>query len=232
MKRAVKALFIAVYFAALIYAFIYVKFLTYDVDVQHMDIYFGKVPEGTAFADILMKDSSDELRLNVDTDTNCSYYVLSVKVPDLDIDENSEIVRYNEDGYRSLMFTRNDYGAVFLEELQIASGKADDHICFGGYTQPILKHFHHIKVAYCDKEGNILGITNEVKVKRVPLYNIEYEIKADSNDLSCKVVLARQYYVIAVFLLSVILLAVSVIVKIKRKAAQKAQSAKATENAD
>ena len=66
----------------------------------------------------------------------------------------------------------------------------------------------------------------------MPLYNIEYEIKADGNDLSCKVVLARQYYVIAVFLLSVILLAVSVIVKIKRKAAQKAQSAKATENAD
>lgn len=229
MKKAVKVFFITVYFAALICAFIYFKFLTYNVDVQHMDIHFGDVPEGTAFADILLKDSNDELRLNLDINTNFNYCALVGLIPDFDIDENSEIVRYNEDDYRSLMFNHTDFGSVYLEGLEIARGENDAYMCFGGYTQPILKHFRHIKVAYCDKDGNILGITKEVEVKSVPLYYTEYEIKADGDDLSCKIVLARYYYVIAIFLLSVILLAVSVIVKIKRKAAQKVQPAKVTE---
>jgi len=232
MKRAVKALFIAVYFAVLICVFIYVTFLTHDVDVQHMDIYFGDVPEGTAFADILLKDSNDELRLNLDINTNFNYCALVGLIPDFDIDENSEIVRYNEDDYRSLMFNHTDFGSVYLEGLEIARGENDAYMCFGGYTQPIIKHFRHIKVAYCDKDGNILGITNEAEVKSVPVYYTEYEIKADGDELSCKIVLARMYYVIAVFLLSVIVLAVSVIVKLRRKAAQKARSAKAAEDTE
>lgn len=232
MKRAVKALFIAVYFAVLICVFIYVTFLTHDVDVQHMDIYFGEVPEGTAFADILLKDSSDELRLDLDINTNFNYCALVGLIPDFDIGENSEIVRYNEDDYRSLMFNHTDYGSVYLEGLEIARGENDDYMCFGGYTQPILKHFRHIKVAYCDKDGNILGITKEIKVKKTPLNDVTYEIKADGDELSCKIVLARMYYVIAVFLLSVIVLAVSVIVKFRRKAAQKARSAKAAEDTE
>lgn len=232
MKRALKAFFIVVYFAALICVFIYVTFLTHDVDVQHMDIYFGDVPEGTAFADILLKDSGDELRLNLDNDTNFSYYSLGSLIPDFDVDENSEIVRYNDDDYRSLMFNHTDYGSAYLEGLEIDRGETDGHMCFGGYTQPILKHFRYIKVAYCDKNGNILGMTNETEVKSVPLYHTEYEIKADGDELSCKIVLARMYYVIAVFLLSVIVLAVSGIVKLRRKAAQKARSAKVTEDTE
>ena len=225
MKRAVKALFIAVYFAVLIYIFVGMALSGY-VDFDHMNIYFGEVPEGTAFADILLKDSSDELRLDLDINTNFNYCALVGLIPDFDIGENSEIVRYNEDDYRSLMFNHTDYGSVYLEGLEIAQGENDDYMCFGGYTQPILKHFRHIKVAYCDKDGNILGITKEIKVKKTPLNDVTYEIKADGDELRCRFFKAPKYYLLALVLWAAVLFAVcAAVIIIKEKIAER-QSAK------
>lgn len=217
MKRAVKALFIAVYFAVLICVFIYVTFLTHDVDVQHMDIYFGEVPEGTAFADILVKGKAEDTEIDFNVSNG---YVLKV-------DRSCEIAEYNVDGYTSLFLKHK----VDLEMRDLSPDSENKYMEVGGgsYT---LSRFSHMKLAYCDKDGNILGITKETEVKKTPLNDFTYEIKADGDELSCKIVLARMYYVIAVFLLSVIVLAVSVIVKLRRKAAQKARSAKAAEDTE
>jgi hypothetical protein len=212
MKRAVKALFIAVYFAVLIYIFVGMALSGY-VDFDHMNIYFGEVPKGTAFADILLKDSSDELRLDLDINTNFNYCALVGLIPDFDIGENSEIVRYNEDDYRSLMFNHTDYGSVYLEGLEIARGENDDYMCFGGYTQPILKHFRHIKVAYCDKDGNILGITEEKKITPVYLREVQYEFDADGEELSCRLITQHIYFQIWLLLLFMLILGVVILMR-------------------
>ena len=212
MKRAVKALFIAVYFAVLICVFIYVTFLTHDVDVQHMDIYFGDVPEGTAFADILVKGKAE------DTEMDFNVYNGSV----LEVDRSCEIAEYNADGYTSLFLKHR---GVDLEMRDLSSDSENKYMEVGGGSHT-LSRFRYIKLAYCDKDGNILGITKETEVKKTPLNDFTYEIKADGDELSCKIVLARMYYVIAVFLLSVILLAVcAAVIIIKEKLAER-QSAK------
>jgi len=218
MKRAVKALFIAVYFAVLICVFIYVTFLTHDVDVQHMNIYFGEVPEGTAFADILVKGKAEDTEMDFNVSNG---YVLKV-------DRSCEIAEYNADGYTSLFLKHR---GVDLEMRDLSPDSENKYMEVGGGSHT-LSQFRYIKLAYCDKDGNILGITKETEVKKTPLNDFTYEIKADGDELSCKIVLARMYYVIAVFLLSVIVLAVSVIVKLRRKAAQKARSAKAAEDTE
>ena len=220
MKRAVKVLFIAVYIAVLIalFGFLGICFGSCigrgsSGDVSHVEIELENVPEGTAFADILLKDSSDELRLDLDINTNFNYCALVGLIPDFDIGENSEIVRYNEDDYRSLMFNHTDYGSVYLEGLEIARGENDDYMCFGGYTQPILKHFRHIKVAYCDKDGNILGITEEKKITPVYLREVQYEFDADGEELSCRLITQHIYFQIWLLLLFMLILGVVILMR-------------------
>ena len=220
MKRAVKVLFIAVYIAVLIalFGFLGICFGSCigrgsSGDVSHVEIELENVPEGTAFADILLKDSNDELRLDLDINTNFNYCALVGLIPDFDIGENSEIVRYNEDDYRSLMFNHTDYGSVYLEGLEIARGENDDYMCFGGYTQPILKHFRHIKVAYCDKDGNILGITEEKKITPVYLREVQYEFDADGEELSCRLITQHIYFQIWLLLLFMLILGVVILMR-------------------
>jgi hypothetical protein len=217
IKRTAKAL-IAVYFAVFMCVFGGTAAFAWDVDTSHLDISFGEVPEGTAFADILVKGNWEE--------NNMDFNVYNGSV--LRVDSSCELAKYNKDGYTSLFLKHR---GVDLEMRDLSPDSENKYMEVGGGSHT-LSQFRYIKLAYCDKDGNILGITKETEVKKTPLNDFTYEIKADGDELSCKIVLARMYYVIAVFLLSVIVLAVSVIVKLRRKAAQKARSAKAAEDTE
>ena len=211
MKRKIKVIFIAVYFAVLIYTFVCLA-LSWHVDFGHMNIYFGEVPEGTAFADILVKGKAEDTEMDFNVSNG---YVLKV-------DRSCEIAEYNADGYTSLFLKHR---GVDLEMRDLSPDSENKYMEVGGGSHT-LSQFRYIKLAYCDKDGNILGITKETEVKKTPLNGFTYEIKADGDELRCKIVLARYYYVIAIFLLSVILLAVcAAVIIIKEKLAER-QSAK------
>ncbi|WP_303836045.1 hypothetical protein [Ruminococcus flavefaciens] len=150
MKRAVKVLFIAVYFAVLIYTFVCLA-LSWHVDFGHMNIYFGEVPEGTAFADILVKGKAE------DTEMDFNVYNGSV----LEVDRSCEIAEYNADGYTSLFLKHK----VDLEMRDLSPDSENKYMEVGGGSHT-LSRFRYIKLAYCDKDGNILGITKETEVKK------------------------------------------------------------------
>ena len=211
MKRAVKALFIAVYFAVLIYTFVCLA-LSGHVDFGHMNIYFGEVPEGTAFADILVKGKAE------DREMDFNVYNGSV----LKVDRSCEIAEYNTDGYTSLFLK---HSGVDLEMRDLSPDSENKYMEVGGGSHT-LSRFSHMKLAYCDKDGNILGITKETEVKKTPLNDFTYEIKADGDDLRCRLFKAPKYYLFALVLWGVILIGVcAAVIIIKEKVAER-QSAK------
>lgn len=210
MKRAVKALFIAVYFAVLIYIFACMA-ISGHVDFGHINIYFGEVPEGSAFADILVEGKAE------DREIDFNVYNGSV----LKVDRSCEIAEYNVDGYTSLFLKHK----VDLEECDLSPDSENKHMEVGG-GQNTLRRFSHMKLAYCDKDGNILGITKEIKVKKTPLNDFTYEIKADGDDLRCRFFKAPKYYLLALVLWTVVLFAMcAAVIIIKEKLAER-QSAK------
>ena len=210
MKRAVKAL-IAVYFAVLIYTFVCLA-LSGHVDFGHMNIYFGEVPEGTAFADILVKGKAE------DTEMDFNVYNGSV----LEVDRSCEIAEYNADGYTSLFLKHR---GVDLEMRDLSPDSENKYMEVGGGSHT-LSRFRYIKLAYCDKDGNILGITKETEVKKTPLNDFTYEIKADGDELRCRFFKAPKYYLLALVLWAAVLFAVcAAVIIIKEKIAER-QSAK------
>jgi hypothetical protein len=211
MKRAVKVLFIAVYFAVLIYTFVCLA-LSGHVDFGHMNIYFGEVPEGTAFADILVKGKAE------DTEMDFNVYNGSV----LEVDRSCEIAEYNADGYTSLFLKHR---GVDLEMRDLSPDSENKYMEVGGGSHT-LSRFRYIKLAYCDKDGNILAITKKTEVKKTPLNDFTYEIKADGDELSCKVFNGPRYYLFALVLWAVVLFALcAAVIIIKEKIAER-QSAK------
>ena len=210
IKRTAKAL-IAAYFAVLMCIFGGTAAFAWDVDTSHLDISFGEVPEGTAFADILVKGKAE------DTEMDFNVYNGSV----LEVDRSCEIAEYNADGYTSLFLKHK----VDLEECDLSPDSENKHMEVGGGSHT-LSRFRYIKLAYCDKDGNILGITKETEVKKTPLNDFTYEIKADGDDLRCRFFKAPKYYLLALVLWAVVLFAVcAAVIIIKEKIAER-QSAK------
>jgi hypothetical protein len=177
-----------------------------------MNIYFGEVPEGTAFADILVKGKAE------DTEMDFNVYNGSV----LEVDRSCEIAEYNADGYTSLFLKHR---GVDLEMRDLSPDSENKYMEVGGGSHT-LSQFRYIKLAYCDKDGNILGITKETEVKKTPLNDFTYEIKADGDDLRCRFFKAPKYYLLALVLWAAVLFAVcAAVIIIKEKIAER-QSAK------
>ena len=210
MKRALKVLFTIVFFAVFIYIFAGMA-ISGHVDFEHMNIYFGEVPEGAAFADILVKGRAEDRE--IDFNVSNGYF--------LKVDRNCEIAEYNADGYTSLFLKHR----IDLEEYDLSPDSENKHMEVGG-GQSTLSRFPYMKLAYCDKDGNILGITKEIKVKKTSLNDFTYEIKADGDELECKVLKGPKYYLLVLAILVLILLAVCAVVIIRTKNSQKAQYAK------
>lgn len=210
MKRAAKAV-IAVYFAVVMCIFGGVNAFAWNVDTSHMDISFGEVPEGTAFADILVKGKWEE--------NNMDFHVYNGSV--LGVDENCELAKYNEDGYTSLFLKHK---GTTLEQVDLSPESKNKHMEFAVEvgTEKLFNHYRHIKIAYCDKDGKILGTTNEVKVEKVTWGNPYYKIEANGSSLTCDVNRGPAYFMIvlvpvAFISIAVIVIAVIITAKLTRK---------------
>ena len=198
IKRAVKAL-IAVYFAVLMCIFDGTAAFAWNVDTSHLDIDFDEVPEGTAFADILVKGNWEE--------NNMDFNVY-----------NGSVLR---DGYTSLFLKHK---SITLEQVDMSPESKNKHMEFAVEvgTEKLFNHYRHIKIAYCDKDGNILGTTNEVKVKKVTWGDPYYKIEANGSSLTCNVNQGPAYFMIVLvpvmfIALAVVIIALVITVRLSKK---------------
>ncbi|MPM55468.1 hypothetical protein SDC9_102265 [bioreactor metagenome] len=91
-----------------------------------------------------------------------------------EVSENSEIARYNKDGFMSYAFhvknanvktTQSDYSEnnqknllfTFAEDLSDGNNRENEKICHS---------FKEARLAYCDKDGNILLVSNIFSLKK------------------------------------------------------------------
>lgn len=210
IKRTAKAL-IAAYFAVLMCIFGGTAAFAWDVDTSHLDISFGEVPEGTAFADILVKGNWEE--------NNMDFNVYNGSV--LRVDSSCELAKYNKDGYTSLFLKHR---GTTLEQVDLSPQSKNKHMEFAVEvgTEKLFNHYRHIKIAYCDEDGNILGITNEVKIKKSFWGMPAYTIAANGSSLTCDVNNGPPYFMLvlvpaAFTALAVIMITVVITSKLSKK---------------
>ena len=210
MKRAVKA-FIAVYCVLFMCFFGGITVYAWNTDTRYQNIELKNATSGTAFADILVKDRKNDKYAADFNEENAQL---------LGVTKDCGLAAYDTDGYTSMLLRHNC--AVF--------DKADltEHSCVYSKlnvdNNKLFNHFRKIKAAYCDKDRNVLGVTDEVKIEAV-VFNTPaaYIIQTDGEPLSCRISTGPPYYmmvVVPVFVLlpAIVLIAVITAVRVKRKA--------------
>ena len=205
MKRAVEA-FIAVYFTVIMCFMGGMAAFAWNVDTLRQSITLKNAPEGTAFADILVKDKKNDKYAVDFSEENGKL---------LGLGKDCELAKYEEGGYMSMLLRHNC--AVFETSEQnytVLKLKEENNTLFN--------HFSRIKVAYCDKDGNILGITNEVKIKKSFWGMPAYTIVANGSSLTCDVNNGPPYFMMvlvpaAFAALAVIIITVVITVKLSKR---------------
>ena len=182
MKKRVKA-FIAVIFTVLccVSGGMSAYAMT-PVEPNVIIIGYNNAPEGTAFIDILFKNrKNDKYRLADGEEPLCKLSVRGENETgfrELALGRDCGIARYN-DGYSSFFFNKKtsvtvDCSAnyVFIE---ITGG--------GAQNRDLFNYYKEFKVAYCDENGNVLGVTDAVKAEKNKNTS-EYHIYANDKALS------------------------------------------------
>ena len=172
MKRAVK-IFIAVYLAVFmcVSGGISALAITWETDHSFQLVTIDKdhAPENTAFADVLIKDKwHDKYAVDFNEENGTL----------LGVGKDCGLAKYEDGGYTSLLLRHNC--AVFDYSLQ-------DRIFYLLIREQLYDRYRTVKVAYCDKEGNILRVTNDVRVARASYDGAVYSFEADGDSLSCSV---------------------------------------------
>ena len=209
MKRAVKA-FIAVYFTVIMCFMGGTNAFAWDVDTLHQNITLKNAPEGTAFADILVKDKKND-KYAVDFNEENGKL--------LGVGKDCELAKYEKGCYTSMLLRHNC--AVF-EKADI-SDSITVIFRLKEENSTLFNHFRSIKVAYCDEDGNILGITNEADIKKSFWGMPEYTIAANGSSLTCDVNNGPPYFMLVLVPavltgLAVITIAVVITVKLRKNA--------------
>lgn len=172
MKKLLKGIS-AVIFAAFMLFFCDKDAFAWDINPDNVLIQYENVPENTAFIDILFEAHEDDGNIVALNEYNAEFY---------SIDGEGEIVRYS-DGYLSFLF-RNKYSAA--EDVCDESGSI--LIGFNGTTNyDIFNEYREFKIAFCDAEGNILGVTNSVKADGRGQQGTLYDISVNGKKLVCNV---------------------------------------------
>lgn len=186
MKRAVKA-FIAVYFTVIMCFIGGMTAFAWNVDTHSQNITIKNAPEGTAFADILVKDKKND-KYAVDFNEENGKL--------LGVGKDCGLAKYEEGGYTSMLLRHNC--AVF-EKADISDSM---NVIFRlkDENDMLFNHFSRIKVAYCDKNGDILGVTNASVFETVHFFNTPaaYTIETNGEGIYCRVSTGPPYYMMVV----------------------------------
>lgn len=204
MKRLFKVfsvVFIAVYLvlAGCVVSWIINRITTGAWSNQLVYLHLGKMPKGTVFADVLAKGDWDRI--------NRAYLGYEHI---LGIGKDCEIAQYDEDGYKSLMF----HTEFFYTGDKIDPAQSHNTICFEDWGG-IFKELPHIKVAYCDKGGNILDITEEKHIMPVFLRRVSYDLYADGDELSYRGVTVSPFRDSRLWILFLAMTICSIVYKIR-----------------
>ncbi len=155
--------------------------------VWSIEIEYGNAPEGTAFVDLLFPEKADD-RYYPDPEAgknNEKYSVCRNVYADymgrgnsdpIVLDDSCGLAVY-DDGYTSCM----------LKRYFVKYNHADKDKCSLEFSVPsntenreVLEYYGSFKVAYCGENGNVLSVTEPVKVKPSKVSCL-YEIKADGT---------------------------------------------------
>ena len=205
IKRTAKAL-IAVYFAAIMCFMGCLTAFAWNVDTLRQSIELENAPEGTAFADILVKYKKNDKYAADFNEENGKL---------LGVVKDCGLAKYEESGYTSMLLRHNC--AVFE-----SSEQTHTVLKLKEENSTLFNYFRSIKVAYCDKNGNILGITNEVRIKKSFWGMPAYTIAANGSSLTCDVNNGPPYFMLvlvpaAFTALAVIMITVVITSKLSRK---------------
>lgn len=194
---------------------------------EEINIHCTNAPEGTAFADILFpkvegdeyapdKDSTDYQKQDV-----CR--IVSVEDKDMELDDSCGLALY-DDGFTSCMMRR----------YFVCSNRVNPDRYTLDWNQPsearnhsIFDYYGQFKVAYCDKDGNVLLVTDPVTVK--PHKNCVYEIYTDGIKAEYKVikngaVWLTTFIIIAVMAIPVVVISALFIIIMKIAGKKKKRS--------
>ena len=164
MKGLLKAFKVILLFAA-VYASVFL-FVTRKGDYAYkdwiksqfaesgrQDIFCEGCPEGTAFVDLLVKDKLND---KYAVDFNEKNGLL------LNVGRECGLATYYKDGYTSLMLRHScaRYKGVNKNNTS-CSIKLDLNTGIVRFW----RQFRREKLAYCDRDGNVIGVTDDVKIK-------------------------------------------------------------------
>lgn len=206
MKRAVKAS-IAVYFMLFMCFMGGITAFAWDVDTLHQSITLKNAPKGTAFADILVKDKKNDKYAVEFNEENGKL---------LGVGKDCGLAKHEESGYTSMLLRHKC--AVFE-----SSEQTNTVLRLKEANSTLFNHFRSIKVAYCDKSGNILAVTDDVKIKKSFWCMPEYTIAANGSSLTCDVNHGPPYFMLvlvpaAFTALAVIIITVVITAKLSKRA--------------
>ena len=185
-----------------------------------INISYTNAPQGTAFVDILFKTAENDIYApNEDSSiyterTACT----TVALPDTDIELASDcgLAEY-DDGFTSCMMRR-----YFVSYNSASDGK-----CTLKFPQPcnadndkVFQYYGEFKAAYCDRDGNVLLVTEPVKVKPHK-HPCVYEVSADGNTADCHAIMDNSIYIAPVIIGCVIIIPIIIIFSIAMAVSKK-----------
>ena len=174
MKRVINT-FIVLFLAAFMCIFGCMTVFAWDHDETWLRVHVNGAPEGTAYVDLLLKDNKNDSTA-VDYNDEAAARTIERNENSISFGRECGLAKYNEDGYTSMLLRH-----IFVEEST-----------FGRYTlktetHKIFNKHRYVKLAYCDKDGNVIKVTNEVKVGYAYLKTpVMYYFETDGDTLTFK----------------------------------------------
>jgi energy-coupling factor transporter transmembrane protein EcfT len=177
---------------------------------------YRNAPEGTVYVDVLGKiDSSDETYTDFNVvPQNLIFRNDGAVVTDgdpLDIDENSEIARYNEDGYMSLSIHSTD---VRLYDLD---GDGCDRLILNWNGSGFYKKYGKYKLAYVGEHGEVIGVTKKASHSYDPNESNSVFANGDKATYSEEAELPAFYAAVITIFLTIILTVIVIIASTEEK---------------
>lgn len=158
------------------------------------DLTYDNAPEGTYYVDVLLKmDTSDDNYTDFNAAPQCYIRTNAQHMneyAELPVNSGSEIAKYNEKGYVSLLsHCKGAQLFIYDSEYNEENEFRDDPAMLSLHdTTPyvtistLYSRCGRFKVAYVDKNGNILGVTDKSKKKYDSHKN--YSLAANGNALT------------------------------------------------
>lgn len=178
-------------------------------------------PKETAYVDILIK-MDDEDPNYVDFTRPPRQFEGEIiggqeEYIDLPITRESEIAKWNEDGYVSLTLHHKDVQELRVDEwyengegsFVATHGRLD---IYGSFRMNIYAKYSNVKVAYVDEDGKVLKVTDKSKIKYMG-HNTSDNIVVDGDSVVFEIGEAAPW-VALLFYLSVIMIPVYPIILI------------------